>query len=142
MLYLDNQYDCDRLKLDLDFLKRKERKMKKILITIGVLAIALTLGVAFAAEKSMPMEHEMISAATNNGITYFDTGPGCAIAVGAGAGGLAPGPGLELRNGITSFDLGLVPLVAKGSCVESTVSAGPTRDNGVTIFDTAPVEAN
>jgi hypothetical protein len=141
MLYLDNQYDCDRLKLDLDFLKRKERKMKKILITIGVLAFALTLGVAYAAEESMPMKSEMMTAASYNGITYFDTGPGCEIALGAGAGGLA-GPGLELKNGITSFDLGIAPLVAKGSCVESSVSEGPTRDNGVTIFDTAPVEAN
>jgi hypothetical protein len=120
--------------------------MKKI-ITISVLAFALIIGVAYAAELStpmtgemsssemyMPMTHEM-SAATYNGVTYFDFKSGCEISEGSGAGGLVPEePRLELNNGVTSFDRGMAAWAGKGSCIEGTVSAGPALGNGITVF--------
>jgi len=109
--------------------------------TIGVLAFALAVGTAYAypIEEVMPADMSNYNY-TFNGISVLDMGPGCSMAEGAGAGGLAyDTPGLDLKNGITGFS---ILFEAKSSCEESVLSSGPTRDNGVTIFDTAPIEAN
>jgi hypothetical protein len=121
--------------------------MKKIITTIGVLVFTLAIGVAYAntsTEEVMPSEMNSYNYAyATNGISFLDTGSDCSIAEGAGAGGLASdAPGLELKNGITNFDLGMYNFSAKSSCEESVLSTGPTRDNGITTFDTAPIEAN
>ncbi len=119
--------------------------MKKIITTIGALVFTLAIGVAYAntsTEEVMPSEMNSYNYATN-GISFLDTGSGCSIAEGAGAGGLASDtPGLELKNGITNFDPGMYNFSVKSSCEESVLSTGPTRDNGITTFDTAPIDAN
>lgn len=118
--------------------------MKRTIITISVLVFVLTVGAAYA----YPMEEVIPGEMSNdnyafNGIAVLDAGSWCSIAEGAAAGGLASEtPGLELGNGVTGFDADMFSFEARSSCAESELSAGPTRDNGVTIFDTAPIEAN
>jgi hypothetical protein len=98
--------------------------MKKILILLGVLVVVLTIGSAYAAEKSM-------SAGEYNGITAF-----------------APvslpshdmGPGLVLSNGITAFDVRLAEWSAEGSAAGGLSTMEVRKlDNGITIFDTSAV---
>ena len=93
--------------------------MKKTLIILGVLVIALTLGTAYADSKDMcasvcngitavdkaPVASHDASAGLTlaNGITAFDIRP-AEWAEGAAAGGLrSTEHSLELRNGITVF---------------------------------------
>jgi len=119
--------------------------MKKITTMIGLLVFVLAIGVAYAipaTEQVMPSDMSSFNYATN-GISLLDNGAGCSNAEGAGAGGLASDtPGLELRNGITGFNLDMSNFAARSSCAESELSSGPTRDNGITTFDTAPIDAN
>jgi len=119
--------------------------MKKIIATLGALVFALAIGSAFAdpsTEQVMPSDMSSYSFATN-GITLLDTGPGCSIAEGAAAGGLAyDTPGLILQNGVTGFSEEMSSVVARNGCAETELSSGPSRDNGVTIFDTSPIAAN
>jgi hypothetical protein len=119
--------------------------MKKIITMTGLLVFVLAIGVAYATpatEEVMANDMSSYNYATN-GISLLDTGSGCSVAEGAGAGGLASDTsGLELNNGITGFNVDMSNFATRSSCVESELSSGPTRDNGVTIFDTAPIDAN
>ena len=98
--------------------------MKKILILLGVLVIALTLGTAYADNKDM-------SAGEYNGITAFEQAP---VASHDFATGLA------LGNGITAFDVRIeIPgAEAEGSAAGGLRSMEPSTEpsNGITIFDT------
>jgi hypothetical protein len=104
--------------------KRKEAiKMKRILILLSVLVVALTFGIAYAADKDM-------SAGEYNGITAFAEVPVASHDV---------GPGLALENGITAFDM------RPAEWTEGSAAGGlrtePTMEleNGITIFDTSVV---
>ena len=95
--------------------------MKKIIITIGVLVFALTVGAAYAypIEEVMPGEMSNDNYAFN-GISVLDAGPGCSIAEGAAAGGLASEtPGLELGNDVKGFDAGMLSFEARSSCLRA-----------------------
>jgi len=96
--------------------------MKKILILLGVLVIALTLGTAYADSKDM-------SAGEWNGITAFEH-------VSASSHDLAPG--LTLANGITSFDVRIVVYGAEGAAAGGMRTAEPSMEpqNGITYFST------
>jgi len=97
----------------------------KILILLGVLVIALTLGTAYAGSKDM-------SAGEYNGITVFEEVP---IASHDFA------PGLALANGITAFDVRIEVPGAEGSAAGGLRTMEPSTElrNGVTIFDTTTV---
>jgi hypothetical protein len=96
--------------------------MKKLLLLLGVLVIALTFGSAYAGSKDMSAGEyngitvfEPVSAQSHdiylgsgpvlaNGITVFDSRPAESWAEGSAAGGLRDTePSMELRNGITVF---------------------------------------
>lgn len=93
--------------------------MKKTLIILGVLVIALTLGTAYADSKDM-------CAGVCNGITAFDKVPVASHDVGAG---------LTLENGITAFDIRPVEW-AEGAAAGGLSSTEPHRElrNGITVF--------
>jgi len=93
--------------------------MKKTLILLSVLMVALAFGTAYADSKDMKageyngiMVYEMVTApshdvgsglALENGITAFDVRP-VAWSEGSAAGGLSSTElSRELRNGITVF---------------------------------------
>jgi hypothetical protein len=89
--------------------------MKKVLIIMSVLVIALTFGTAYAMsageyngitafEKVVPPSHDLASGLTlGNGITAFDIQP-LVYAEGSAAGGLRlMEPSREWKNGITVF---------------------------------------
>ncbi len=105
----------------------------------------LAIGVSYAnaaTEEVMPSDMSSYNYATN-GISLSDTGPGCSISDGASAGGLTTDTtGLKLNNGLTGFNVDMSRFAARNSCEESDVLTGPTRDDGVTIVDTAPVDEN
>jgi len=99
----------------------------KILILLGILVLALTLGTAYAGSRDM-------SAGEYNGITAFEEVPSASHDF---------APGLALANGITAFDL-RIEVLAPGA--ESSAAGGlstmePSKElsNGVTIFDTSTV---
>jgi len=97
--------------------------MKNVLLVFGVLALSLTLGVAYA------------SSDVSNGITYFDTGPVCdcwSVRYAAAGGMLFESEALS--NGITSFELAPVDSVPIGLCAASIYEETPTVNNGVTYF--------
>ena len=93
--------------------------MKKILILLGVLVIALTLGTAYAGSKDM-------SAGEYNGITAFDKVPVASHDV---------GPGLALGNGITAFDIRPAEWT-EGAAAGGLRSTEPSMElrNGITVF--------
>jgi hypothetical protein len=93
--------------------------MKKLLIVLSVLVIALTFGTAYAGSKDM-------SAGEYNGITAFDKVPVASHDVGAG---------LTLENGITAFDVRSVPW-AEGAAAGGLSSTKPSMEpqNGITVF--------
>lgn len=101
--------------------------MKKIFTAMAILVFALTVGAAYAAEEATLMPGEISNYdytfnGTSNGISVLDTGPDCSIA--EGAGGLASeSPGLELQNGVTSFDEGMSRFETRSSCEESVLSS-------------------
>ena len=99
--------------------------MKKILIILGVLVIALTLGTAYAGSKDM-------SAGEYNGITAFAEVPVASHDL---------GPGLALENGITAFDMRPVEYWVEGAAAGGLRATEPTMEvsNGITIFDTRVV---
>jgi hypothetical protein len=97
--------------------------MKKILIILGVLVIALTVGVAYADNMDMSageyngitvfekvpiVTHDLSPGLTaENGITAFEVRP-AETSEGAAAGGLRTmEPSMELQNGITYFSTGV-----------------------------------
>ena len=97
--------------------------MKKILILLGVLVVALTLGTAYAESKDM-------SAGVYNGVTEFTP-----IAVAS----YDIGPGLALDNGVTAFDFPKIEYGAEGAAaggLRSTTTMKPSMElgNGVTVF--------
>jgi len=97
--------------------------MKKLLIVLGILVIALTVGYAYAAEKDMSVDNgitvvaespltaklEGPGLAIENGITVFGTPPESTLAYehgasGSAAGGMSEeGARMEFHNGITDF---------------------------------------
>jgi hypothetical protein len=93
--------------------------MKKILILVSVLVIALTFGTAYAGSKDM-------SAGEYNGITSFDKVPVASHDVGMG---------LALENGITAFDVRPAEY-AEGSAAGGLRSTEPSKElrNGITVF--------
>jgi hypothetical protein len=106
--------------------KRKEAiNMKKILILLSVMAIALTFGSAYAGDKDM-------RAGEYNGITAFSVIPVVSHDL---------GPGLALGNGITAFDKSSVEYSAEGSAAGGLSAKEPSMElrNGITIFDTSAV---
>ncbi len=96
--------------------------MKRILILLSVVVIALTFGSAYAAEKDM-------SAGDYNGITAFEAVPLPSHDLGAG---------LSLENGITAFDVRPVEYSEEGSAAGgmSTTTMEPSIEfqNGITVF--------
>jgi len=94
--------------------------MKKILIVLGVLVIALTLGTAYAASKDM-------SAGEYNGITAFEKVPVASHDVGLG---------LTLENGITAFDIRPVEWAEGAAAGGLRSSMEPSKElrNGITVF--------
>jgi len=107
--------------------------MKKLLTILTAMGFALTLGVAFA-DESPSMANDM-GGKLYNGITYFDTGPGCALSEESGS---AAGGSVEeessavVSNGITHFEA--AGSIAKGSCVSRLGEEGLNIENGVTYF--------
>jgi hypothetical protein len=89
--------------------------MKKILIIMSVLVIALTFGSAYA-----------MSAGEYNGITAFEKVPVPSHDISLG---------LVLGNGITAFDNHIVTY-AEGSSAGGLRSMEPRREwkNGITVF--------
>jgi hypothetical protein len=115
-----------RLYQDMKIQKRKEAiNMKKILILLSVMAIALTFGSAYAGGKDM-------RAGEYNGITAFESVPVALHDV---------GPGLVLGNGITAFDIRPAASYAEGSAAGGLSAKEPSMElrNGITIFDTSAV---
>jgi len=96
--------------------------MKKILILLSVLVVALTLGVAYAGDKDM----------SYNGITAFAEVPTVSHDI---------GPGLTLENGITAFEVLPVEYWAEGAAAGGLRAMEPSMklENGITIFDTSVV---
>lgn len=92
--------------------------MKKILILSGVLAIALTIGTAFAGND--------VSAGEYNGITVFQLAPVTTHDLASG---------LTLENGITAFDIRPVAY-SEGSAAGGLRTMEPSRElkNGITVF--------
>ena len=102
--------------------------MKKILILLGVVVIALTLGTAYAANKDM-------SAGEYNGITAFEHVPVASHDV---------SPGLPLENGITAFDVRIEVSGAEGAAAGGLRTMAPAMEpqNGITYFSTGvPLES-
>ncbi|HYA87183.1 MAG TPA: hypothetical protein VEI57_08990 [Nitrospirota bacterium] len=94
--------------------------MKKILILLGVLVIALTVGTAYAGSK------DMIAAGEYNGVTAFEKVPVASHDA---------GPGLTLENGITAFDIRPVEWT-EGAAAGGLRSMEPSKElrNGITVF--------
>ncbi|HYA86458.1 MAG TPA: hypothetical protein VEI57_05260 [Nitrospirota bacterium] len=95
--------------------------MKKILIVLGVLVIALTVGIAYAGTEGM-------RAGEYNGVTAFERVPIASHDLSSG---------LYLENGITAFE----PLPAQaweGAAAGGLRTMEPTMklQNGITYFDT------
>ncbi|HXY62548.1 MAG TPA: hypothetical protein VEJ22_06410 [Nitrospirota bacterium] len=99
--------------------------MKKILILLGVLAVALTFGTAYA-------ESSYMSAGEYNGITAFEGVPDASHDV---------GPGLALENGITAFDILPAVDVSEGAAAGGLRLEEPGMElwNGITVFDTRAI---
>ncbi len=99
--------------------------MKKILIVLGVLVIALTLGTAYAGSKDM-------SAGEYNGVTAFEKVPIASHDL---------SPGLTLENGITAFEVLPMKAWEEGVAAGGGRTMEPTREfqNGITYFG-APAE--
>ena len=97
----------------------------KILILLGILVLALTLGTAYAGSRDM-------SAGEYNGITAFEEVPSASHDF---------APGLALANGITAFDLRIEVPGIEGSAAGGLLTMEPSKElsNGVTIFDTSTV---
>jgi hypothetical protein len=98
--------------------------MKKILILVGILVIALAVGTAYAST-------EKVSAGEYNGITafYYVPAPSHDLS-----------PGLSLENGITAFEV--VPREAwEGAAAGGLRIMEPAMElhNGITTFDTRVV---
>lgn len=95
--------------------------MKRILILLSVLVVALTVGVAYAGDNDM----------SYNGITAFAEVPTASHDI---------GPGLVLENGITAFEVLPVEYWAEGAAAGG-LRAEPSMEveNGITIFDTSVV---
>jgi len=95
--------------------------MKKTLILLSVLMVALTFGTAYAADSK-----DMKAGEYYNGITVFEmvAAPSHDI-----------GPGLALENGITAFDVRPVEW-SEGSAAGGLSSTEPSRElrNGITVF--------
>ena len=93
--------------------------MKKTLIILGVLVIALAFGTAYADSKDM-------CAGVCNGITVVDKLPVTSHDLGAG---------LTLENGITAFDIRPVEW-AEGAAAGGLRSTEPHMElrNGITVF--------
>ena len=89
--------------------------MKKTLILLSVLVVALTFGTAYA-----------MSAGEYNGITAFEK-----VAVPSHD----LGQGLTLENGITAFD-NHIAVYEEGSAAGGLRSTEPSRElrNGITVF--------
>jgi hypothetical protein len=97
--------------------------MKKILILLGVLVVALTLGTAYADSKDM-------SAGVYNGITEFAPIPVASHDLGSG---------LVLANGVTAFDFPKIEYGAEGAAaggLRTTMEPSMELRNGITVFDT------
>ena len=99
--------------------------MKKILILLSVVVIALTLGTAYADSKDM-------SAGEFNGITAFEAVPAASHDL---------GPGLTLGNGITAFEVVPVEYRAEGAAAGGLGTMEPSMElrNGITVFDTSAI---
>ena len=94
--------------------------MKKLILLLSVLVIALTFGSAYAGSKDM-------SAGEYNGITVFE-----AVSVASHD----AEPGLILGNGITVFDDRMAEYRAEGSAAGSLRETEPSMElrNGITVF--------
>jgi hypothetical protein len=99
--------------------------MKRILILLAVLVVALTLGTAYAGSKDM-------SAGEYNGITAFEPVQAPSYDV---------GPGLALGNAITAFDVPTAESWAEGAGAGGLRAIEPSMElhNGITVFDTSAV---
>jgi hypothetical protein len=97
--------------------------MKKILILLVVLVVALTLGTAYADSKDMSAE---------NGITVFEAVPAASHDL---------GPGLTLENGITAFEIVPVEYGAEGAAAGGLRAMEPSMElrNSITVFDTSAI---
>ncbi len=96
--------------------------MKKLLLLLSVLVIALTFGSAYAGSKDM-------SAGAYNGITVFEPAPAVAHGVDLGSGPI-------LANGITVFESRPAESKAAGSAAGSLRETKPSMElrNGITVF--------
>jgi hypothetical protein len=120
---LDNCDSCDKLRET--FGKVKTRKeaiyMKKSLLILSVLVIALAVGTAYAGSNDM-------IAGDYNAITVFDRAPLPSHDLGAG---------LILGNGVTAFDIRAVKYnESEGVAAGGLRSTEPSMEwqNGITVF--------
>jgi hypothetical protein len=92
--------------------------MKKTLIILSVLVIALTFGTAYAKD---------MSAGEYNAITVFDKVLPASHDLGSG---------LALGNGITAFDIRPVAWAVEGKAAGGLRSTEPSMkyENGITVF--------
>ncbi len=104
--------------------------MKVTLSVLAVLAISLTVGLAYAADV------DVSSREWSNGITYFDTGTtcDCESAYSVAPGGLvAEAP--VMANGITYFELAAPDSIPNGLCAGKIGDETSWINNGITSFD-------
>ncbi len=103
--------------------------MKKTLVLLMIIALASTLGTAFAATPDR-------SAGLYNGITYFNLGP-------ASTGGEFVAPltreaAAMPYNGITVFELGQSGTSKRDYAASGSATGGPAPEmklyNGITVF--------
>ncbi len=110
--------------------------MKKIILLLTAIGLALTFGLAYA-DESATMTKDVSGKVLENGITIFLPAPECSVAGGSGAGGVAPGEAGNkaiLNNGVTHYDMSTGFSGAKCSWAKEPGTAGDMRiDNGITI---------
>ncbi len=100
--------------------------MKKLLIIVGAVVLALSFGTAFAADKEM-------SPGLYNGVTAFEPERLAARVA---------GPEMALENGITIFDTGISVARADEYGASGSAAGGMRAEdshidpwNGVTVFN-------
>lgn len=103
--------------------------MKRTLILLTVLAVAVTVGTAYADEMGSKM-----SAGEYNGITAFGPVPAPSHEV---------GPGLTLGNGITAFEVPQIEYAIEGEGAAAggfreTETSSKVWENGITFFGASP----